>query len=441
MASIPPLNLTVDDVLYHDNSGGGPSISITNTDDNPAHPLIQASDTDLQYFGYLDSLDPSILDNSIGSSLSGGQSALFTGPFSSNESSATSPADTLSYPAASPEISEQSFNHFDSPSPSTLEYGNSPMASSSFPVHIFSEGQDNNGALSFAGSQGETRAVDYILSGGQHVSGTHPRTSATTVHEMHRSPNNGSSISKPLKHGVRPRSLVTSSLHMPGAPTGFGTYLHCDKNKNTSAAEGPSHFFSHSSHHLGSMAHHGNVGSTAAPGHVGIGTLNNENQGFPYFNSGFSDITAPSPSSHDSADASSSTSLRRSPRASNNNNLDPQFEAKKWVYKILTESTSKDKAFEKVMDRAREMKSILIRSVFDDASQRKVKSTPAGQQRAQDRRSRPPTFFCILCKNRFTTNNNLQSRFLLLIWLEEAYGCPLVRPLPISSPNGPVPLS
>lgn len=402
LASIPPLNHAADDVLFHDNSGGGPSISITNTDDNSAHPLLQASDTNLRLFDFLDSLDPSILNNSNSPYLSGGQSALFTDPFSSNESSATSPADTLSYPAASPGNSEQSFNHFDSPSPSTLEYGNLPNPSSSFPVHTFSEDQVNNEVHSFVGSQGENRAVNFTLSGGQHVSGSHPRT-ATAVHEMHGSPNNGPSISKPLKHGVRPRTLVEPSrFHMPGT-----TFPHCDKT--TSAAEGPSHFSSHSPHHLG--AHHGNVGTTAASEHVGP---LHENQGFPYFNSGFS---APSQSSHNStasAEASSSSSLRRSPRASNNNNLDPQFEAKKWVYKILTESTSKDKAFEKVMERVREMKSILIRSVFDDASQRKVKSTPAGQQRAQDRRSRPPTFFCILCQSQFTTNNNLQSTFFVI---------------------------
>ena len=70
------------DGLYHDNNGGGPSISITNT--TALQTLIQASDD-----------DPSV---------SGGQAAPFTRQSSTIESAATSPADTLPYPAASPGI-------------------------------------------------------------------------------------------------------------------------------------------------------------------------------------------------------------------------------------------------------------------------------------------------------------------------------------------------
>jgi TPP-dependent indolepyruvate ferredoxin oxidoreductase alpha subunit len=84
------------------------------------------------------------------------------------------------------------------------------------------------------------------------------------------------------------------------------------------------------------------------------------------------------------------------------------------VYKTLTESSSKAKAFAKIAELASKMKWNLIRSVFDEAAQRNVKSTPAGQQRAKDRRSRPPTFLCILCPGRFTTNNNLQSAFIVI---------------------------
>lgn len=319
-SSSPQLNL-FDFLLTNDDSSTYPDNMHIPTSEDMLHPFMQ------------DSSNSSILSDSNVFFASRGQGLAFINQFSSIESTAPPPTETLPRPRES----EQSFFPFDSPSLATHECAD---FSSSSTVPNLSNGWVNNKILSFAASQANT----YTPMGG--------------------------------------------------------------------------HLSYHASHHLDSIPRHGVGDTTAASGDKG--------QVFPRLQ-GFGDVPAGSL-------AASSV------RSCSDNNLDPQFEAKKWAYKILTKSGSKDAALAKVMVLAREMKSNLIRSVFDDASQRKVKCTQGGQQRAQDRRSRHPTFVCILCQGQFTTNNSLQSGSRLFLESEKANMYCSIRPLPVSSPNGPVPL-
>lgn len=230
----------------------------------------------------------------------------------------------------------------------------------------------------YTGSQPETPAVDYPLPGGHD---SYPRMSPTAVQAMQTIHNHQS----PLWSGT--------ALSTPSLGGRLGSYYH-DK------AGGSGHPSSHATHHLVGIAQPSNVlavGPSLPPG--------------------------PFPPPGNTLASPEASSPRRPSRISENNNLDPQFEAKKMVYKTLTESSSKAKAFAKIAELASKMKWNLIRSVFDEAAQRNVKSTPAGQQRAKDRRSRPPTFLCILCPGRFTTNNNLQNHYRSHLRMDQ-YRCP-----------------
>ena len=135
--------------------------------------------------------------------------------------------------------------------------------------------------------------------------------------------------------------------------------------------------FSHTAHYPSSMAH---------PSPVGVPGL--------------------SPSCLENQDISSpSTSRQTTSREAALNNLDSHA-AKERVFKILSESTSKDKALAKIIELANQPKFNLIQSVFDDAAQRKIRRSetiPAAQLRRLF-----ATFFCILCHAELTTNSNLQ---------------------------------
>lgn len=369
-------------VPFHGENVGRPSISVTDVSSSSAHQdfLLSTNDLNLEYLsGSLGALDPAILDDPLMNSGQGQIPSLFGTATESGVAPSPATPDMLSPHALS--TGDPFFNL--SPQPG-LEYENSCFDLSAFTERSTSR----NSFHDFAG------AASYTLPG---PSGSHDRTSQ---HDLGQTENDPFIISRRLCSqgwAITPHSTPCHSH--PGT-----TYPRISSSERSIVS-------SHDAH-LNSISH---------PNPVAVGGASSTSRTFdipllsPYI-SQFPDPLAIT-NLEGQGVSSPSTSGQKPARLDARNSSDPQFQAKKYVFKVLAESTSKDKALAKITELASKPKFDLIRSVFDDAAQRKVKSTPASQQRARQRRSRLAAFFCILCHGEFTTNNNLQSAFTLTVLL------------------------